>query len=193
VWTANDQASLRREDSGEFQRHGHIVVDGYAEVSAWLAALAPPLTDEQPNLHGRGRKFDLPLLIATMARRVYAAGGAGSSGHAAPRAAATIFTGCRARRVTLRTRAIVLATGGLQADPRFGAACRRRRPAAAREPVFPRRRAGLCPLGASTNFANKGFTATCSPKAPVAPLEFIAFALYHWRGRCSTMLAAVRR
>jgi flavin-dependent dehydrogenase len=76
VWTATDQESLSREDSGEFQRHGHVVVDGYQDVSRWLAGFAWPLTDEQPNLHGRGRKFDLPLVIATMTRRLHAAGGA---------------------------------------------------------------------------------------------------------------------
>src|SRR4029079_13051528 len=75
VWAATDQESLRREDDGEYQRHGHVVVDGYADVSQWLAGFATPLTDEQPNLHGRGRKFDLPLVIATMTRQVYAAGG----------------------------------------------------------------------------------------------------------------------
>jgi tricarballylate dehydrogenase len=191
VWTANDQASLRREDSGEFQRHGHLVVDGYADVSAWLAALAPPLTDdEQPNLHGRGRKFDVPLLIATMARRVHAAGGS-------VRVASEVTDIERGDDVfsltvesegairVVRTPAVVLATGGRQADPAV------RRSLVDGGDLLPVLRGNAysrgdgaaiaVSLGASTNFANKGFYGHLFADGvqPIAPLEFIAFALYH--------------
>jgi tricarballylate dehydrogenase len=186
VWTANDRESLRREDSGEFQLHGHIVVDGYADASAWLTALAPPLTDEQPNLHGRGRKFDLPLLIATMARRVYAAGGSVRIGAEI----VDIERGENGFTVAVdsdvvRAHALVLATGGRQADPAV------RRSLVEGGKVLPPLRGNAfsrgdgaalaVSLGASTNFANKGFYGHLFADGvqPVAPLEFIAFALYH--------------
>ena len=186
VWTANDRESLRREDSGEFQLHGHIVVDGYADASAWLTALAPPLTAEQPNLHGRGRKFDLPLLIATMARRVYAAGGSVRLGAEI----VDIERGENGFTVAVesdvvRAHALVLATGGRQADPAV------RRSLVEGGKVLPPLRGNAfsrgdgaalaVSLGASTNFANKGFYGHLFADGvqPVAPLEFIAFALYH--------------
>src|SRR5438046_2295486 len=62
VWTLADLGMLREEDPGEYQRHGQHVVAGYSEISQWLAGFAAPLTDEQPNLNGRGRKFDIPLV-----------------------------------------------------------------------------------------------------------------------------------
>jgi tricarballylate dehydrogenase len=190
VWTANDQESLRHEDSGEFQVHGHLVVDGYNDVSAWLAELAPPLTDEQPNLHGRGRKFDLPLLVAAMARRVYAAGGSvrvgakvadierGDDGFSL---AVESEGGVR----DVRTRAVVLATGGRQADPAV------RRSLVEGGDVLPPLRGNAysrgdgaaiaVSVGASTNFANEGFYGHLFADGvqPLAPLDFIAFALYH--------------
>jgi succinate dehydrogenase/fumarate reductase flavoprotein subunit len=186
VWTAIDRESLRREDSGEFQLHGHIVVDGYADASAWLTALAPPLTAEQPNLHGRGRKFDLPLLIATMARRVYAAGGIVRIGAEI----VDIERGENGFTVAVesdvvRAHALVLATGGRQADPAV------RRSLVEGGKVLPPLRGNAfsrgdgaalaVSLGASTNFANKGFYGHLFADGvqPVAPLEFIAFALYH--------------
>jgi succinate dehydrogenase/fumarate reductase flavoprotein subunit len=190
VWTANDGASLRREDSGEFQRHGHIVVAGYAGVSAWLAALAPPLTDEQPNLHGRGRKFDLPLLIATMARRIHAAGGSVSVGNEVVDIerdgdAFSLSVESEGGSRVVRTRALVLASGGRQADPAV------RRSLVDGGDVLPVLRGNAysrgdgaaiaVSLGASTNFANKGFYGHLFADGvqPVAPLDFIAFALYH--------------
>jgi succinate dehydrogenase/fumarate reductase flavoprotein subunit len=190
VWTANDLAGLRREDSGEFQRHGRIVVERYGEVSAWLAALAQPLTDEQPNLHGRGRKFDVPLLIATMARRVEAAGGKVRVGNEI----VDVERGDDGFSLTVeseggirvvRSPALVLATGGRQADPAV------RRSLVGGGDVLPVLRgnaysrgdgaAVAVSLGASTNFANKGFYGHLFADGvqPVAPLDFIAFALYH--------------
>jgi tricarballylate dehydrogenase len=190
VWTANDLAGLRREDSGEFQRHGRIVVERYGEVSAWLAELAAPLTDEQPNLHGRGRKFDVPLLIATMARRVEAAGGKVRVGNEI----VDVERGDEGFSLTVesegglrvvRSPSLVLATGGRQADPAV------RRSLVDGGDVLPVLRgnaysrgdgaAVAVSLGASTNFANKGFYGHLFADGvqPVAPLDFIAFALYH--------------
>ena len=75
VWTATDLDGLRKEDSGEFQRHGHLVVEGYRDAIRWLSGYSEPLTAEQPNLHGRGHKFDIPLLQLSMTRAIAAAGG----------------------------------------------------------------------------------------------------------------------
>ncbi len=75
VWTARDLEGPRKEDSGEFQRHGHLVVEGYRDVTHGLSGYAAPLTAEQPNLHGRRHKFDSPLLLLNMTRAIAAAGG----------------------------------------------------------------------------------------------------------------------
>jgi tricarballylate dehydrogenase len=190
VWTATDQESLRHEDSGEFQRHGHLVVAGYADVSDWLAGFAAPLTEEQPNLHGRGRKFDLPLIVATMTRRICAAGGSvqvgaevvdverGSDGF-------TVSLRADGETESVQAPSLVLATGGRQADP-----AARRSLVAGGELLPPLRgnafsrgdgAAIAVSLGATTNFANKGFYGHLFADGvkPIAPLDFIAFALYH--------------
>ena len=190
VWTATDQESLRREDSGEFQRHGHVVVDGYEDVSRWLAGFASPLTAEQPNLHGRGRKFDLPLLIATMTRRLYAAGGrvwVSSDVHDVRRTPAGFELSVQRDGSTavVHASSLVLATGGRQADPAA------RRSLVAGEALLPPLRGNAysrgdgaliaSALGAQTNFANKGFYGHLFADGvePIAPLDFITFALYH--------------
>jgi tricarballylate dehydrogenase len=46
VWTAADLDSLRTEDAGVFQRHGHVVVEGYHDVTQWLWGFTPPVTEE---------------------------------------------------------------------------------------------------------------------------------------------------
>jgi succinate dehydrogenase/fumarate reductase flavoprotein subunit len=190
VWTATDQDSLRREDSGEFQRHGHVVVDGYEDVSRWLAGFAFPLTAEQPNLHGRGRKFDLPLLIATMTRRLYAARGrvwVSSDVQDVRRTRAGFELSVRRDGSTavVHASSLVLATGGRQADAAA------RRSLVAGDALLPPLRgnaysrgdgAGIAAaLGAQTNFANKGFYGHLFADGvePIAPLDFITFALYH--------------
>jgi succinate dehydrogenase/fumarate reductase flavoprotein subunit len=190
VWTATDQESLSREDSGEFQRHGHVVVDGYQDVSRWLAGFASPLTVEQPNLHGRGRKFDLPLVIATMTRQVYAAGGrvlVASDVQDVQRTRAGFELSVRRDGSTavVHASSLVLATGGRQADAAV------RRSLVAGKALLPplRGNAYSCgdgaaiavALGAQTNFANKGFYGHLFADGvePVAPLDFITFALYH--------------
>jgi len=190
VWTATDQESLRREDSGEFQRHGHVVVDSYEDVSRWLAGFASPLTAEQPNLHGRGRKFDLPLLIATMTRRLYAAGGrvwVSSDVHDVRRTRTGFELSVRRDGPTavVHASSLVLATGGRQADPAA------RRSLVAGEALLPPLRGNAyargdgaaiaAALGAQTNFANTGFYGHLFADGvePIAPLDFITFALYH--------------
>jgi len=57
VWSMRTLNDLHNEDPGEFQKHGHLVVEGYAEAIHWLSRFAAPLTEEQPALSGRGQRF----------------------------------------------------------------------------------------------------------------------------------------
>jgi tricarballylate dehydrogenase len=190
VWTANDVPSLRREDPGEFQRHGHIVVECYADAHRWLASFAPPLTDEQPSLHGRGRKYDLPLVILTMTRKICEAGGeiwvdseVADVGHSGDTYVLSVRR--HGDSTVVRTRALILATGGRQADP----GARRSLVDGATETPPLRGNAwsrgdgaGIAlALGAQLNLANRGFYGHLFARGvePIAPLDFIAFALYH--------------
>jgi succinate dehydrogenase/fumarate reductase flavoprotein subunit len=190
VWTAADQESLSKEDNGEFQHHGHVVVAGYQDVSRWLAGFAPPLTGEQPSLHGRGRKFDLPLVIATMTRRLFAAGGrvwVSSDVQDVQRTRTGFELSVRrdGSAAVVNASALVLATGGRQADTTA------RRSLVAGEALLPPLRGNAysrgdgaaiaAALGAQTNFANKGFYGHLFADGvePIAPLDFITFALYH--------------
>jgi succinate dehydrogenase/fumarate reductase flavoprotein subunit len=190
IWTATDQESLSKEDSGEFQRHGHVVVDGYPDVSRWLAGFASPLTEEQPSLHGRGRKFDLPLLIATMTRRIHAAGGrvwvsSDVQDVKLTRDGFALAVRRDGSTVDVHASSLVLATGGRQADPAV------RRSLVGDEALLPPLRGNAysrgdgadiaVALGARTNFANKGFYGHLFADGvePIAPLDFITFALYH--------------
>jgi succinate dehydrogenase/fumarate reductase flavoprotein subunit len=191
VWTATDLESLRAEDSGEYQRHGHLVVQGYRSVTDWLAGFAPPLTDEQPSLHGRGHKFDLPLVVATMTRRICAAGGAVWVGRQVTDVARTPDGGFELTvdgeggPALVRTRALVLATGGRQADPEV------RRSLVDGGGLVPPLRGNAysrgdgaaiaVSLGGRVNTANKGFYGHLFADGvqPIAPLDFISFALYH--------------
>jgi tricarballylate dehydrogenase len=75
VWALADRDILHREDPGKYQRHGHVVVDGYRSAIDWLSGFAPALTQEQPNLAGRGQKFDLSVVFAHLLRSLFAAGG----------------------------------------------------------------------------------------------------------------------
>ena len=189
IWTAPDLDGLRKEDAGEFQRHGHLVVEGYEDVTRWLSEFAAPVTGEQPTLHGRGHKFDIPLLVATMTRAVSAAGGEVRVGCEVADVAkdADGFTlSVRGDResVTVRTQALVLATGGRQADPEV-----RRSLVSGGEMVPPLRGNAFSrgdgariatALGGRINTANKGFYGHlwAAGVEPLAPFDFVAFTFY---------------
>ena len=122
VWTARDVEALHGEDQGEFQRHGHLVVEGYEDVKRWLTGFTPPVTEELPTLYGRGHKFDIPLLFGTMAGIVHSSGGRFAVGsEIADAARETDGFVLHVRRdgetSTVRSRSLVLATGGRQVDP----------------------------------------------------------------------------
>jgi tricarballylate dehydrogenase len=189
VWTAADVESLQSEDAGEFQRHGHLVVQGYHDVTRWLSGFAPPVTEELPTLYGRGHKFDIPLLFGTMMRTIANAGG-----RALVDAEVTDVSrddggfALAVRRdetvLTLRSPSVVLATGGRQADPEL------RRSLVAEGAVLPPLRGNAfsrgdgasiaTALGGRINAANTGFYGHlfASGVEPLAPLDFIIFSLF---------------
>jgi tricarballylate dehydrogenase len=189
VWAIPDAGALRAEDPGEFQRHGHVVVAGYRSAIEWLRGFTAPLTGEQRSLAGRGHKFDMPLLIAHLMRHLATAGGnvlleaeVADASHSGGRYVLDVAT--PAGRVTLRSRCLVLATGGRQGDPTARAAL-------AGGAYLPPLRANpwsrgtgaalASAFGASTNLANKGFYGHLYPSGvhAVSPVDFITFALYH--------------
>ncbi|GAB3890811.1 hypothetical protein GCM10029964_062950 [Kibdelosporangium lantanae] len=124
-----------------------MVVDGYHDAIEWLSGFTPPLTGVERALAGRGRKFDMPLLLAQLTRALTAAGGevvvdaqtndlarSGPGYHPAepfPPAGMRASTAAGdaagpgyhldvttpARHRWISARSVVLATGGRQADP----------------------------------------------------------------------------
>jgi tricarballylate dehydrogenase len=191
VWAIASADELLAEDSGEFQRHGQVIVEGYAEIQRWLETLSPSLGDETPVLAGRGRKFDLGLMFLAMARDIQRRNGVILPG-------TRIRDADRTREGTyhleidregadtkhLSSAALVLATGGRQADPEV----RRRLAGGAGTPVLRGNPysdgAGValaCSLGASANLSNLGFYGHLFAVgvSPVAPIDFTSFALYH--------------
>jgi tricarballylate dehydrogenase len=189
IWTAADLDALRKEDSGEFQRHGHLVVEGYREITRWLWGLAPPVTEELPTLYGRGHKFDIPLLFATMMRPLAKAGGAawvGAEVTDVSREADGFALSVRREDATSRARtpSLVLATGGRQADPEI------RRSLVEGGGVLPPLRGNAfsrgdgaaiaTALGGRVNTANRGFYGHLFANGvrPLSPLDFIIFSLF---------------
>jgi tricarballylate dehydrogenase len=189
VWTATDLEGLRREDSGEFQKHGHLVVEGYRDAIRWLSDYAPPLTPEQPNLHGRGYKFDIPLTQLYMTSAMAAAGGriavdAEVADVARDGSRFVLSVRRDGSTDTVRTGALVLATGGRQADPVV------RRSLVAGGALVPPLRGNpysdgggakiATTLGGRVNTENKGFYGHLWAEGvrAIASLDFIAFTFY---------------
>ena len=189
VWAIADRDKLLAEDSGRFQRHGHVVVDGYRDAIDWLRGYVPPLTGEEPALAGRGYKFDLPLVFAHLVRDFYARGGrliprAETHEVTRPGDGYRLAVGTPAGAVTVTGKAVVLATGGRQADPAvradlvggaFVPPLRGNPWSAGAGAAF------AAGLGARVNTANKGFYGHlfATGLEALSPIDFIAFALYH--------------
>jgi len=189
VWAVPDTDALRAEDPGEFQRHGHIVVEGYCEAIDWLSGFTAPLTEEQPALAGRGHKFDMPVLVAHLMRHLSAAGGdvvleaqVTDATRSGDECVLTVAT--PSERLVLRSRSLILASGGRQGDPKARAAL-------VGGSYLPPLRANAwsrgagaalgTSLGAAVNTANRGFYGHLYPTGvrAVSPVDFITFALYH--------------
>jgi tricarballylate dehydrogenase len=188
VWTARDLESLRNEDAGEFQRHGHVVVEGYEDAKRWLTGFTPPVTEELPTLYGRGHKFDIPLLFSTMLRTISGAGGVWLGSEVADVERGVDGFTLSIRRdggaSTVRARALVLATGGRQADPDV------RRSLVEGGVLLPPLRGNAfsdgggaaiaTALGGRVNTANRGFYGHLFANGvePLAPVDFIVFSLF---------------
>ena len=189
VWAIEDEAALRREDPGRYQRHGRLVVDGYHDAIAWLSSFAPPLTGEERALAGRGHKFDMPVLLAHLTRALTAAGGqvvvdaeTGELTRDGRGYLLDVRTPAGPRRIAARS--VVLATGGRQADPdvRAGLVGGGFVPPLRGNPWSRGTGAALAAgLGASVNTANTGFYGHLFADGvePLSPVDHIAFALYH--------------
>jgi tricarballylate dehydrogenase len=185
VWAIEDTDKLRAEDPGRFQRHGHLVVDGYAGAIEWLTGYVPPLTGEERALAGRGHKFDMPLVIAHLMRAFGAAGGqviAGAETNEIVRDGDGYLVITDTQRIA--TRAVVFATGGRQADPKVRAEIVGGGfvPPLRGNPWSRGTGAELAAgLGASVNTANTGFYGHlfAAGVEALSPIDYITFALYH--------------
>jgi tricarballylate dehydrogenase len=189
VWAIEDEAALRREDPGPYQRHGRMVVDGYHDAIEWLSGFTSPLTGVERALAGRGRKFDMPVLLAHLTRALTAAGGqvvvdAQTDGLARNGTGyrLDVTTPAGPRRISARS--VVLATGGRQADPavRAGLVGGGFVPPLRGTPWSRGTGAELAAgLGASVNTANTGFYGHlfAAGVEPLSQVDHIAFALYH--------------
>ena len=189
VWTLKSVEDLGVEDPGEYQRHGQIVVEGYAETIAWLSEFTQPLSEEQDALAGRGRRFDMPLTISKMASLVTRLHGnvfvaTETNGVRATDGGYVVDYSRGNSLGTITCRSIVFASGGRQADPqvRSGLVGGGFIPQLRGNANSRGRGAQLAgSLGASLNLANKGFYGHLYPAGvdALCPADFIALALYH--------------
>jgi tricarballylate dehydrogenase len=189
VWSMRSLADLRAEDPGEFQRHGHIVIENYHDTIGWLSRYSDPISAEQAALSGRGRRFDMPLVFAQMHCRFVASRGllrcdtevldvSRTSGGSS----FTIST--RGTRSTITARSVILASGGRQADPTV-------RSALVDRAFVPPLRGNAYSRGdgasiaieldGSVNTANRGFYGHLYPTGvdAVCAADFMMLALYH--------------
>lgn len=190
VWTLETATHLAREDRGQFQRHGRCVVNGYGDIHAFLSRFSAPVTQETRVLGGRGRKFDIPALFCAMANAIQRAGGkvfTGADTTEAFRSSDALFTmkgTVPEGQFEVTGASVVFATGGRQADP----AVRKGLTDGSYTPILRgnhfsdgsgQRLAQA--LGAAVNYQNQGFYGHlfADGAVPVAPLDFIALALYH--------------
>jgi tricarballylate dehydrogenase len=189
VWTARDLDALRGEDPGEFQRHGHVVVEAYDEIKRWLTGYSTPLTEELPTLYGRGHKFDITYLFGNMAAAISTARGevwTAAEVTDAERGAEGFTLSVRREdgAATVTARALVLATGGRQADPEV------RRSLVEGGAFVPPLRGNAysrgegaalaTALGGRVNTANRGFYGHLFAEGVdvLAPVDFVIFSLY---------------
>jgi tricarballylate dehydrogenase len=189
VWTARDLDALRTEDPGEFQRHGHLVVEAYEDVKRWLTGFSPPLTEELPTLYGRGHKFDPTYLFGTMAATISTAGGriwtdAHVTDGERDADGFTLSVRHDGGSMTVSSRALILATGGRQVDPDV------RRSLVEGGSLLPPLRGNsfsrgdgaalATALGGRVNTANKGFYGHLFAYGveSLAPVDFVIFSLY---------------
>ncbi|MFF3467203.1 FAD-dependent oxidoreductase [Streptomyces sp. NPDC001984] len=187
VWALPSVADLHAADPGEFQRHGHLVIENYPDTIRWLSQYSDPIPNEQAALDGR--RFDMPVVFSQLHCRFVALGGRlhrdtevlevsrTSSGFSF-----TISTG--GNRSAITARSVVLASGGRQADPAV-------RSALVDHAFVPPLRGNpysrgdgariATELGGSVNTANHGFYGHLYPADvdAVCPADFLTLAQYH--------------
>jgi tricarballylate dehydrogenase len=189
VWAIPSVADLRAEDPGEFQRHGHIVIENYPGTIRWLSQYSSPISAEQAALSGRGRRFDMPLLFAQLHCRLAALSGLlyldteVLDASLAP-GGFTFTISARGTQSAITARSVVLASGGRQADPAVRSALVDRAfvPPLRGNPYSRGDGASIAiALGGSVNTANHGFYGHLYPARvdAVCPADFIMLAQYH--------------
>jgi len=192
VWAMPSVADLRAEDPGEFQRHGHIVIENYPDTIRWLSQYSDPISAEQPALSGRGRRFDMPLVFAQLHCRFAALGGLLHRDTEVLDVSRTSggfsFTiSARGTRSTITAWSVVLASGGRQADPAVRSALVDHAfvPPLRGNPYSRGDGASIAiELGGSVNTANRGFYGHLYPAGvdAVCPADFMMLAQYHSSG-----------
>ena len=189
VWSMPSVAALRAADSGEFQRHGHIVIENYPDTIRWLSECSDPISNEQAALAGRGRRFDIPLTFAQLHNRFVARNGllhCDTEVIDVSRVASGFsFTiSARGNRSTITARSVVLTSGGRQADPAVRSALVNHAfvPPLRGNPYSRGDGASIAThLGGTINTANRGFYGHLYPAGvdAVCPADFTMLAQYH--------------
>jgi tricarballylate dehydrogenase len=188
LWTVVDDQILRGEDPGRFQRHGHVVVEDFADTVSWLAGYGGAL---EPLARGRRRqaqRFDLPATLLGITRAVEGRGGrvlCGASITEADRVADGVAVTVEHPdgRLSLTASALVLATGGRQADPAVRRDLTAGVPSLLRgNPYSDGGGARLAEaLGAALNRENRGFYGHLLPVGvtPLSGLDYLMLSFYH--------------
>jgi succinate dehydrogenase/fumarate reductase flavoprotein subunit len=188
LWTVVDEQILRGEDPGHFQRHGHVIVEDFADTVSWLESYGGAL---EPLARGRRRqaqRFDLPTTLLGITRAVEGRGGRVRCGasitevdHVADGVAVTIEH--PDGRMSLTAGALVVATGGRQADPAVRRDLTGGVPSLLRgNPYSDGGGARLAEaLGAALNRENRGFYGHLLPVGvtPLSGLDYLMLSLYH--------------
>jgi len=192
AWTAPDRAVMEEVNPNGDPALRNALVDGFADGIAWIRALGVHCADAVPILrYGRGHQFDTNQYLDECRRRV-SAGGQLFTGTdtLALRTTDGAVTGARVRRpdgteLEINSTAVILATGGFQADsalvaehihPRAAEMQVRSNPVSAG--------AGLRlaeSVGAATGSTRSGFYGHLVPtQVPFRdPADFVALSLYY--------------
>jgi len=188
VWSMSSPDLLDTVDPGPFRTHAARVVDDFTAVTDWLAGFGAAVERRQVHRRRQVQRFDVPMTFLRMAQTVTATGGRVLLRSRVADVAATaggfrLAVETSSDPVVLHAAALVVATGGRQADPRV------RRELAPRSPVPLRGNrhsdgGGIevgRALGGSVNFANRGFYGHLMPVGAEAlsGLDLLALTLYH--------------
>jgi tricarballylate dehydrogenase len=188
LWTVVDRELLNGEDPGRFQRHGHVVVEDFADTVAWLERYGGAL---EPLARGRRRqaqRFDLPVTLLEIARDVERRGGRVlcdariiDADRVADGVAATVEH--PGGRLSLTAQAVIVATGGRQADPAIRRDLGGGVPALLRGNPFSNGGGARLAeaLGAVLNRENRGFYGHLLPVGvtPLSGRDYLLLSFYH--------------